>query len=142
LLELIDQADIFQLFWSWNSMKSEYVRREYEHALALGRRGFIHPNYWEVPMPQSSSPPLPPPELAKLHFYGFFEESDASWAALPPPAQESPVLSTRPRQPRPSAARPSAPLGARRARSTRRLWLIVIILAVLVALEVVVLLRT
>jgi hypothetical protein len=28
LLELIDQADIFQLFWSWNSMRSEYVRRE------------------------------------------------------------------------------------------------------------------
>ena len=28
LLELIDEASIFQLFWSSNSMRSEYVRRE------------------------------------------------------------------------------------------------------------------
>jgi hypothetical protein len=76
LLELIDEADIFQLFWSSNSMKSEYVRREYEHAYALGRRGFIRPTYWEVPMPQSTNPRLPPDELARLHFHGFFEESD------------------------------------------------------------------
>ncbi|HEY6810659.1 MAG TPA: TIR domain-containing protein [Propionibacteriaceae bacterium] len=76
LLELIDQADIFQLFWSSNSMKSEYVRREWEHALALGRRQFIRPTYWEVPMPQSANPLLPPAELAELHFHGFFEQWD------------------------------------------------------------------
>ena len=56
LLELIDEADIFQLFWSSNSMRSEYVRWEWEHACALGRRGFIRPTYWEVPMPQSNNP--------------------------------------------------------------------------------------
>ena len=44
LLELIDEADIFQLFWSSNSMRSEYVRREWEHALALGRPR-IHPSH-------------------------------------------------------------------------------------------------
>jgi Tol biopolymer transport system component len=78
LLELIDEADIFQLFWSSNSMTSEYVRREWEHALALGRREFIRPTYWEVPMPHSANPLLPPDELAKLHFHGFFEESDGT----------------------------------------------------------------
>jgi TIR domain len=109
LLELIDQADIFQLFWSSNSMRSEYVRREYEHALALGRRGFIHPNYWEVPMPRSSNPPLPPPELAKLHFYRFFDER----------------------------------YGARNriAKRDRLIRLVIILLVVLVAIEVVVLIR-
>jgi hypothetical protein len=74
LLKLIDEADIFQLFWSSNSMRSEYVRREYEHALKLGRSGFIRPTYWEVPMPQSTNPRLPPDRLRKLHFHGFYEE--------------------------------------------------------------------
>jgi TIR domain len=76
LLQLIDKANIFQLFWSSNSMRSEYVRREWEHALALGRPAFIRPTYWEVPMPRSSNPRLPPDELAKLHFHGFYRESD------------------------------------------------------------------
>ncbi len=75
LLELIDQSDLFQLFWSSNSMRSEYVRREWEHALALGRPpGFIRPTYWEVPMPKSANPRLPPDELAVLHFHGFYEK--------------------------------------------------------------------
>jgi hypothetical protein len=74
LLELIDEADIFQLFWSSNSMTSEYVRREWEHALALSRPAFIRPTYWEVPMPRSADPPLPPDTLRKLHFYGFSDD--------------------------------------------------------------------
>ena len=83
LLELIDQSDIFQLFWSSNSMRSEYVRLEWEHAVALGRPpGFIRPTYWEVPMPKSANPRLPPDELAVLHFHGFYEEvgPDPTWA--------------------------------------------------------------
>ena len=191
LLELIDQADIFQLFWSSNSMNSEYVRREWEHAQALGRRGFIRPTYWEVPMPQSNNPRLPPDELAKLHFHGFSEEvndedfastrspaiplSDyEEWArrravekALSPPNAPSP--STEPAGGWPHASAPSAsaePAGGwpdasapspsaepprvsphagspspPQARRTRRLWLIVAVLAVLVALAVVFLLR-
>ena len=34
LLRLIDEADVFQLFWSSNSMLSPYVRREWEYARA------------------------------------------------------------------------------------------------------------
>lgn len=68
LLELIDSADIFQLFWSKHAAESAYVRQEYQHAIELRRRGvkvptFIRPIRWEEPMPVP-----PPPELAELHF--------------------------------------------------------------------------
>ena len=33
LLDLIERADVFQLFWSTNAAESIYVRREWEHAL-------------------------------------------------------------------------------------------------------------
>ena len=38
LPELIEEADVFQLFWSSNSMRSPYCREEWEHALALDGR--------------------------------------------------------------------------------------------------------
>ena len=64
LLALIDDADIFQLFWSTASAESRYVQQEWEHALALGRAGaFIRPVYWEQPMPK------PPAPLGHLHFH-------------------------------------------------------------------------
>jgi hypothetical protein len=130
LLELIDEADIFQLFWSSNSMRSEYVRREWEHAYALGRRGFIRPTYWEVPMPESTNPPLPPDELAKLDFHGFYEEPPREQYEEPPRAYyEEPPSAYYEEPPRVSYTAP---------RRARRLRLIVAILAVLVALAVVV----
>lgn len=64
LLALIDQADIFQLFWSSASAESRYVQQEWEYALTLGRAGaFIRPVYWEQPMPKA------PPPLGHLHFH-------------------------------------------------------------------------
>lgn len=68
LLDLIEEADIFQLFWSKPAAESQYVRQEWEYALALRRNGakgryFIRPVRWEEPM---AAPP--PPELADLHF--------------------------------------------------------------------------
>jgi hypothetical protein len=63
LLTLIEDADIFQLFWSVAASKSEYVEMEWRHALKLdGRSHFIRPVYWSKPMP---SPPL---ELRHIHF--------------------------------------------------------------------------
>ena len=44
LLRLIDEADVFQLFWSSNSMLSPYVRREWEYAISLARPYFIRPD--------------------------------------------------------------------------------------------------
>src|SRR3954451_3088244 len=51
LQSLTEQADVFQLFWSSNSMRSHYVRREWEYAMTLGRDNFIRPTYWEDPLP-------------------------------------------------------------------------------------------
>jgi serine/threonine protein kinase len=65
---MIEEADIFQIFWSRNSMLSPFCRQEWEHALSLGRDNFIRPTYWEDPFPESSSEELPPESLRRLHF--------------------------------------------------------------------------
>jgi hypothetical protein len=65
---LIDDADVFQLFWSWRSIDSPFVRQEWEHALQLGRPGFIRPVYWEDPIPRRPEHDLPPAALSQLHF--------------------------------------------------------------------------
>ena len=62
LLRNIEQADIFQLYWSNNAKHSTYVEHEWRHALKQSRLSFIRPLYWEQPMPD------PPPELAAIHF--------------------------------------------------------------------------
>ena len=110
LLELIEEADVFQLFWSHNSMRSDYVRQEWEHAIALRRKeGFIRPTFWEVPMPQSDNPRLPPAELAKLHFHGF---SEPVTVVLPPMAPTvSPVSAATPPRRSPTEAAPPASYG-------------------------------
>ncbi len=66
LKHLIGEADVFQLFWSWNALHSPYVREEWQYALALGRPSFIRPVYWDDPLPSHGE--LPPPSLRALHF--------------------------------------------------------------------------
>ncbi len=56
LARAIDDADIFQLFWSEHSAGSQYCRYEWEYALAercddVMCEGFIRPVFWEKPMP-------------------------------------------------------------------------------------------
>ena len=68
LRELIEAADVFQLFWSHNSMRSPHCRDEWEHALALDRPLFVRPVYWEEPLPEDPGQGLPPTELRALHF--------------------------------------------------------------------------
>jgi uncharacterized repeat protein (TIGR01451 family) len=72
LERMIREATVFQLFWSSNSMRSQFVKQEWEYALALNKPGFIRPVYWEEPLPQLSQD-LPPAELRRLHFYKFPE---------------------------------------------------------------------
>jgi hypothetical protein len=67
--DFIRQADIFQLFWSRNSMFSPWVRQEWEYALSLGRSAFIRPTYWETPIPEAPEHDLPPAALRALHFH-------------------------------------------------------------------------
>lgn len=63
LMRMIERANIFQLFWSENSSKSEYCRQEWQYALGLKRsEGFIRPVYWQEPIP------APPEELSAIHF--------------------------------------------------------------------------
>tara|TARA_R110002096_G_scaffold67332_6_gene163325 strand:+ start:6357 stop:9044 length:2688 start_codon:yes stop_codon:yes gene_type:complete len=62
LMNLIEEADVFQLFWSSNSRQSDVVMQEYRHALSLRRQNFIRPTYWEMPMP------VAPRELSSIHF--------------------------------------------------------------------------
>src|SRR6266567_6260392 len=63
LMKLIDDSDIFQLFWSPRSARSQYVRQEWEYALRYYKgEGFIRPVYWKEPLVP------PPPELSMLHF--------------------------------------------------------------------------
>ena len=80
LEKLILESDVFQLFWSSNSMVSPFVRQEWEYALSLRRPNFIRPTYWEDPLPNSPQQNLPPEELTRLHFQkiGDLAEVDAS----------------------------------------------------------------
>lgn len=64
LYQLIEQADIFQLFWSSTAADSKYVEREWQYAHSLDRdeTNFIRPVYWQEPMPTV------PELLSSIHF--------------------------------------------------------------------------
>jgi hypothetical protein len=69
LLSLVDQADVFQLYWSEPAKLSAEVEKEWRHALtqrgAKGER-FIRGVFWTTPMPK------PPEALRDTHF-GFLD---------------------------------------------------------------------
>lgn len=72
-MELVAEADVFQLFWSHNSRTSRYVELEWRHALSLSKADdFVRPMYWERPRPSA------PPELDRLHFeyFGGYDGAD------------------------------------------------------------------
>jgi serine/threonine protein kinase len=122
LMELIGEADVFQLFWSRNAMTSPHVRREWEFALSLGRPNFVRPTYWEDPLPETSDGGLPPTSLKQLHFQrislasGDGPDRELSNAPLPPVPYESapPRRMEFPSEPTPLF--PSAPGGQSRDR--------------------------
>ena len=122
--ELIDDADVFQLFWSSNALQSHYVLAECRHALALRREGFIRPVYWQDPFPEDPSQDLPPPPIRRLHFSRLAAPAPAPPAAVLPPPAATPCsgrrrrtgLRRQPRRPhRPPPARPSIRRGRRLA---------------------------
>jgi hypothetical protein len=69
LLSLIDNSDVFQLYWSEAAAVSAEVEKEWRHALALrnvkGER-FLRGLCWTTPMPK------PPDALRETHF-GFLD---------------------------------------------------------------------
>jgi len=65
LLALIDRAEVFQLYWSESAKASDFVQREWEHALVQrGRKGarFVRGVYWAEPM--VAPPPLLEPIIS------------------------------------------------------------------------------
>ena len=77
LIQAINDADIFQLFWSKRAAASPFVEREWRHALMLlpTRPNFIRPVYWNrqlYPAPQ---------ELSHLHFQPL-SLSSMGWSRL------------------------------------------------------------
>jgi hypothetical protein len=126
ILDMIEQADVFQLFWSWNAMQSEYVQREWQHALSLGRARFIRPVYWEDPLPESADAGLPTDELRALHFQKLPFSSHTSGTR-----RDAATKSVSMPAPASSPSR-TAPVSARRrnlfsprlvgAAATRRIW--------------------
>ena len=79
LQELIREAQVFQLFWSSNSMRSQFVRHEWEYALSLWRPNFVRPTYWEEPLPETPDKSLPSKELRRLHFQRISFPGPGSW---------------------------------------------------------------
>ena len=106
--ELIREADIFQLFWSTNSMRSIPVQREWQFALALDRPNFVRPTYWESPMPRDPVADLPPQALRRLHFerIGLERSDDGAGTTAVPGILEGGVLDRADDAPSP-AARPA-----------------------------------
>jgi len=125
LEDMIRTADVFQLFWSSNSMRSPFVRQEWEFALSLGRSSFVRPTYWEQPLPESEDPRLPPEELRRIHFqYIGAGAADAHVTSRPTPTRpaeqaeavardlataEMPVIVHKPREDVPEQATAPTP---------------------------------
>jgi hypothetical protein len=103
LEQLIQEADIFQLFWSRNAMQSPYVEREWRYALSLNRHNYVRPTYWEEPLPRDRQRGLPPPELERLHFHQLHRATgDKAGAAV---RDDQPAMSAAlPHPPTPIAA--------------------------------------
>ncbi len=73
LMRWIDEAHIFQLFWSAAAAGSPYVEQEWRHALQITRQNFIRPVYWKKPLT------APPSELGQLHFAYDPQIQGAGW---------------------------------------------------------------
>ena len=98
LRELVRWADVFQLFWSANSARSEFVESEWRYALSLNRPVFVRPTYWQEPMPE------PPEPLRGIHFHRLAIE-------IPPPKVLPPSIQSGPsKQPDESPAAPAIPV--------------------------------
>lgn len=120
LEEMIVKADIFQLFWSSNSMNSPFVRQEWEYALSLQRPNFIRPTYWEEPLPNLPDQKLPPEELKRLHFQRLYSSDDSQKPiAVQTEARMQPAASEERARPRGSASREANKKETLKARSPR-----------------------
>ena len=116
LQRLIRDADVFQLFWSTNSMRSAEIADEIKYAISLRRPGFILPTYWEEPVPRNPAAGLPPPEIERLHFHRIYPGaiSQATFGAADQrsPAIAAPISFASAPASAPQAEPENAPTGA------------------------------
>jgi hypothetical protein len=115
LFGLIQEADVFQLFWSWNALQSAFVEKEWRYALSLDRPHFVRPTYWEDPLPASPERDLPPDVLRRLHFQ--LLPSGPGRVGLHPPSPAAPDAQSAPS---PSTVSAPAPRRAMPAIPTSR----------------------
>jgi TIR domain len=154
LPELIAEADVFQLFWSSNSMRSRYCREEWEHALALRRPSFVRPFYWEDPRPEDPANGLPPAALDALEFVKVslfaaqrevpvFRGADPARPGQPLPPQDAlyPPPRGRPEAYSYDRERLSPMTGHRRSLAQRRRLAVAALVLVVIAVAVFVVLR-
>jgi hypothetical protein len=155
---LIERADVFQLFWSHNSMRSPFVRQEWEYALALGRDEFVRPVYWADKLPEDKATGLPPEALRALHFSKLAVEAPSppppsraeapaspplpSWPAdqhaPPPPVAPPPVPSEQPGYGQAGDGLPGYGHPGPPAAGGRRVSIVLAIVVLLVALTLLV----
>ncbi|HVT19210.1 MAG TPA: TIR domain-containing protein [Thermoanaerobaculia bacterium] len=109
LEKMIREADIFQLFWSWNSLRSRHVEQEWRYALSLGRPDFVRPTFWEDPRPADPQLDLPPQELDRLHFYRLYRGEGSRQASPSPRPTSAPAVPGPPPVPPASASPASTP---------------------------------
>jgi hypothetical protein len=123
---MIREADVFQLFWSWNSLRSRFVEQEWRYALSLGREKFVRPTFWDDPMPALPEQGLPPEELLRLHFYRFpgTGPPKAKGATSGVDAPALPTSGSTSEAPDATGSVPSPPKASpgRRGRSRKILW--------------------
>jgi actin-like ATPase involved in cell morphogenesis len=78
ILEYIDKADVFQLFWSPNAASSQYVTEEWNYALSARSQRmdptFIRPVYWTDNILPDPPPLLKPIQFTRLLIPGMFTE--------------------------------------------------------------------
>jgi TIR domain len=112
----IEQADVFQLFWSSNALQSPNVLAECRHAISLDREGFIRPVVWEDPFPQDVDRDLPPAPIRRLHFSRLMDDDIRPAASVIPPPPPAAPPPPPPQPMRPSSKPPPTKAAHRRSR--------------------------
>jgi membrane protein DedA with SNARE-associated domain/actin-like ATPase involved in cell morphogenesis len=90
LMTMIREANIFQLFWSRNSMVSAFVEEEWRYALSLRRSHFVRPVFWEEPLPEVPERNLPPEDLRRLQFVRIYPRAASAGLDGHPPDKRPP----------------------------------------------------
>lgn len=105
LVKHIQDAGVFQLFWTANLAKSADLKSEWQQAVALKRPDFVIPTYWDASV--LDGPAAPSPELTNLLFRWIGPDSGQPAAPAATPTAAPIPASPKP-EPAPAPAAPKA----------------------------------